>query len=178
MRIAIIAAVSRNRVIGKNQKIPWQIPADLKLFREKTRGSSVIAGRLTFLSIIKAIGKPLPVRTNYVVSSSLDYEHDDVVVVPNIVTAIKMCKELQKKKVFVIGGQRIYKEALALADEMLLTHINIEVENGDTFFPEFDQNNWIVVHGEKMTDEKSGIEFYFSTYTRKERGGQDGTGIC
>jgi dihydrofolate reductase len=123
MRISLIAALSRNRVIGLENRLPWRLPEDLKRFKELTMGHPVLMGRKT----AESIGKPLPGRLNLVVSrTGLSLKE-----------AIDRARESGTDELFVIGGEQIYRQTLPLADRLYLTLVDSEVE-GDAFFPEWD----------------------------------------
>jgi dihydrofolate reductase len=153
MELVIIAAVSENNVIGKDGKLPWHIPEDLKRFKELTLNHSVVMGRKTF----ESIGKALPDRINVVVTRDTSYQPVDVVVVHSFEEAIKMCKNYEKT--FVIGGQSVFAEAMPLADRLEITEVHKEVD-GDTYFPEFDRNDWV------ETSREDHDEYSFVTYVR------------
>lgn len=155
--IIIIAAVSDNNVIGNKGELPWKIPEDMKLFKSLTYGNVVIMGRKTFESLGK---KPLPGRTNIVVSNSLekDFEYK---VTDSLEEAIKTARE-ENKDIFIIGGASIYKQALPLADMMCISHIKGNFV-GDTFFPDFDLSEW------NIREEKKFDDFTFRIYVRKPR---------
>ncbi|RMH68731.1 MAG: dihydrofolate reductase [Gemmatimonadetes bacterium] len=141
----IIAAMTADRVIGKDGTIPWHIPEDLKLFKRLTLNNTVIMGRRTF----ESIGNPLPQRHNIVVSQSLSpQEHFDIV--PNISEAIALAEQ-HLKPIFFIGGACIYDEALPLVDRLVISWIKGKFE-GDTYFPEVDFTEW-VVQGRRMYDQ-------------------------
>ena len=132
MRITLVAALAKDRVIGRGSEIPWRLPADQRQFRELTIGHHVILGRLTF----EAIGKPLPKRTSVVVSRSQS-EIAGAIVVPTLERALEVAREAGEDEAFVIGGGEIYRLALPLADALVLTRVHATVE-GDVFFPPFD----------------------------------------
>lgn len=129
MKVCLIVAVSNNDVIGKEGRIPWNIPEELKYFREKTTGHAVVQGRNTLVSI----GRALPNRKNYVVCSE-DPQVVDVEHCLSLTDAINKAREAGHEKLFVIGGERMYRDAKALADELYITRVNVEVVDGDTFF--------------------------------------------
>jgi dihydrofolate reductase len=129
MIISIIAAVSNNNVIGKDNKLPWHLPGDLKRFKELTTGHTIIMGRKTF----ESIGRPLPSRRNIVVTRNKDYKADGVEIIHSIKEALDLVKN--EDEVFIIGGEEIYKLALPMANKIYLTRINKEYD-GDAFFPE------------------------------------------
>lgn len=128
MKLALIVAVARNRVIGKEGKLPWHISGDLKRFKRLTTGHTVLMGRRTF----ESIGRPLPNRRNVVVSSSPQQGVETYTTVPEALEALK-----DEERVFVIGGGQLYACLLDSADELYLTLVDKDVE-GDTFFPPYE----------------------------------------
>lgn len=136
-KISIIVAMSDNRAIGKDNKLPWFIPEDLEWFRENTVGKPVIMGRKTH----ESIGKKLPGRLNIVVSKDKSYIplNNQVKAVTSLKEAISLCVEYEE--IFIIGGEQIYREAINIADKMYITRIEITI-NGDAYFPEYDNKLW------------------------------------
>ena len=156
--ICIIAAVSRNGVIGSNGRIPWKIPGEQKLFRQLTTGNVVVMGRRTY----EEIGRPLPDRLNIVVSSTRNFSGENLVTATNLSDAIRLAGE---KDIFISGGRQLYKEALSLADRLYITEVDLTVE-GDTFFPEFDPelyNREILAHCDGE------IPYTYVLYTKKNQ---------
>ena len=135
MRLALIAAVSRNKVIGIKGQLPWHLPADLKRFRELTVGKPIIMGRATYDSI----GRPLPKRLNIVVSSNPAFSAPGCSVAGSLAQAIELAGVVDE--VMVIGGQSLYQEALPLADHLYLTEVDTTIE-GDRYFPAYDPDQW------------------------------------
>lgn len=129
--IALIAAYTQNKVIGKNGIIPWKINGEQKRFKELTTGNIVIMGRLSY----EEIGKPLPVRTTIVISNSKKYEAENCFTCGSLAEALELAGN---KDVYISGGYRLYKEAIDIVDKMYITLINKEIE-GDTYFPDFDE---------------------------------------
>jgi dihydrofolate reductase len=163
MPIALIAAgAGAKRVIGKNNDLPWHFSSDLKFFKEKTMGHAVLMGRVTFESIVKRLGKPLPGRTNIVLTRSHAYNYDGA----QIVHSLADLENYKKGSdwLFVIGGAEIFNQTLHLADTIYYTHID-HAYDGDVFFPAIDPNTWNLID-EKPVSEK-GILLSFRTYTRK-----------
>ncbi len=152
--LTIIAAISKDRVIGKDGKIPWHIPEDLKRFRELTVGHPVIMGRKTF----ESIGRPLLRRTNIVITSNGNLP--GVITCKNIEEALAQAKELDSDR-YIIGGQRVYGETIVLADKLEITEVHGDYE-GDTFFPRIDSKDWEV----SLRQERK--ECSFVTYMRKK----------
>lgn len=136
-RIALIAAVARNGIIGRNNTLPWRLSEDLKRFKRLTTGKPVIMGRKTW----ESIGRPLPNRTNIVVTTQTGYTAEGCIVVHSLNEAITAAKEHGGEEIMIIGGAALYKEALTTADRIYLTRVEADVE-GDAFFPEVDWNQW------------------------------------
>jgi dihydrofolate reductase len=134
----IIVAMTEDWLIGRNGTIPWQIPEELRLFRELTIGHTLIMGRRTFQSI----GRPLPGRRNIVVSRSLP-PTPEVEICPDLETALALAEQGEKTKIFFIGGAQIYAAALPLADILHISWIRGEY-HGDTWFPPFSEAEWVV----------------------------------
>ena len=133
--IGLIEASSKNNVIGKNGKIPWKIKGEQKQFKELTTGNVVIMGRNSY----DEIGRPLPNRETIVISNTKKYIGENLHTASSVKEAIEFAKG---KDVYIAGGYGVYKEAIPLVDVMYITEININVEQGDVFFPEFDDNNF------------------------------------
>lgn len=131
MILSLIAAMARNRVIGRDGRIPWDLPEDRRRFREITMGHPVIMGRKTFAGI----GHPLPGRVTIVVTRQAEYRAEGCLVMPSLPAALTACADAAE--VFVCGGADLYREALPLADRLYLTLLHKNV-SGDTYFPPFD----------------------------------------
>ena len=159
--LAIIAAISDNNVIGKDNKLPWSIPEDLKRFRKLTIYCPVIMGRKTYISIIKHLGEPLDKRINNVLTRRKNYKARKGVQVFNSLDDA-IFNNWEHKKCYVIGGESVYEEALPLTKYLELTRVHKEVE-GDAFFPEVDYRDWNLVNSEP----KKGCTF--ESYERLER---------
>lgn len=155
--IGLIVARSKNNVIGKNGEIPWKIKGEQKQFKELTTGNVVIMGRRSY----EEIGHPLPNRETIVVSRTKKFEGDHVTTAQSVAEAIELA---QGKDVFISGGYSLYKEAMPLVDVMYITEIDLEVEDGDTFFPEFDVNDFEKTVGETFGEE---IKFTRTAYRRR-----------
>jgi dihydrofolate reductase len=139
--MALIWAMSRNRVIGRNNALPWYLPEDLKYFKRVTMGKPIIMGRKTW----ESIGRPLPGRTNIIVSRNTNFEAEGAKVVHSLDEAMEMAENIalinDGDEAVVMGGAEIYRQALSRADRLYLTQVHAEVE-GDAFFPEFDIERW------------------------------------
>lgn len=155
MKIIIIAAVSKNNVIGKDGSIPWHSKAELKHFKNTTMGFPIIMGRKTF----ESIGRALPGRENVVITSKPEKFADlnDIVVASSLEDAVSKMKAKNYEKLFVIGGGVIYNEAMNIADELLITRMPLDVK-GDTFFPEIKERDWELV--EAIENDEFNVERY------------------
>lgn len=139
MTISIIVAMSENNAIGKKGKIPWHLPNDLKQFKKVTIGHHIIMGRKTFDSI----GKPLPGRTNVVITHQKDLKIEGCEVVNSMGAALAIARLDNQEEVFIIGGASIYKSILSDAEKIYLTRVHTKVIEADTFFPQIDEKMWI-----------------------------------
>jgi len=155
MKISLIVAMASNRVIGDNDQMPWHLSADLKKFRQITTGFPIIMGRKTY----EAIGKPLPDRTNIIVSTNNDYQLDGCLVFNDIDSALAHAEKLAEQ-VFIIGGATLYEALLPVADMMYVTEIHQDFI-GDTYFPSFDINEWTEIEREDIDNDPS-VEFSYS----------------
>jgi dihydrofolate reductase len=160
--ISLLAAMDKNRVIGLNNDLPWHLPNDLKFFKEKTTGKTIIMGRKTF----ESIGRVLPKRKHVVLTKQkLDFPKE-VMVIHDLNEISEWNKTNPDKEYFVIGGSAIFNQFLPLADRMYITWID-EAFQGDTYFPLFDETEWTLtskVKGKK--DEKNPYDYYFLQYDR------------
>lgn len=153
--LSLIVAMAENRCIGIENRLPWHLPEDLKFFKRTTLGKPIIMGRKTFDSI----GRPLPERTNIVITRNSDWQHDGVVVVNTLESAIKAaenaCQYGGVEEAVVIGGEQIYCLALPYVDRLYITRVKAIID-GDAFFPEFDQSAWhIADKSEHLSDERN-----------------------
>ena len=141
MKLALICAMSENRVIGHDNGLPWHLSEDLKYFKRTTMGNCMIMGRNTW----ESIGRALPGRTSIVITTNTEYQAEGAEVVGSLQQAIERAKFVSKQtgslEAFVIGGAVLYQAALPLADTLHLTRVHAEVE-GDTYLHEFDESNW------------------------------------
>lgn len=152
MNLAIIVAQAKNRVIGVNNKLPWHLPEDLRYFKQVTMGKPIIMGRNTY----ESIGRPLPGRTNIVISRQESYAPKGVKVVSSLDAAIELAESVAMidgaSEAMVIGGGQIYAQALDKADRLYLTEVDAEIE-GDAWFPEFVRDDWKEVGREDFSAE-------------------------
>jgi dihydrofolate reductase len=157
--ISMIVARSRNHVIGRDNQMPWKISADLQFFKRITMGFPVIMGRKTW----ESIGRPLPGRRNIVVSRNQDYQATGGELVGSLDEALKSLSEF--RRVFVIGGEQLFKQAFDKADRLYITEIDLDIEGGDTFFAVPNESDWKEV--ERTPGAEGDITFSFITLERK-----------
>lgn len=163
MTVSLIAAASKNNVIGVNNELPWHMPNDMRYFKNTTWGMPVIMGRKTFESMNN---EPLSGRINVVVTSNTSYNADGAVVVNSFADALFVLKEADCKEVFVIGGGAMYKDTIDKAQRIYLTRIHTIVD-GDTFFPEIDEEAWkISSKKDCKADEKHSFDYTFEIWER------------
>lgn len=155
MATVIVAAVGRNGVIGVDGGLPWRIPEDLARFKRLTMGQALVMGRATF----ESIGRPLPGRTNIILTRRTDWEAEGAEVAASLDEAIAMASS-RHQIVFVAGGSEVYEAALPMADRLEITEVDAEPE-GDTWFPPIDPSLWEESHREEHPG------FSFVTYERK-----------
>ncbi len=159
--ITIVVAIGENRGIGSNNQMLWHLPKDLKHFKNITSGHPVVMGRKTY----ESIGKPLPGRTNIVISRKNDWFEEGILIVGSIKEALKFAKKIDEE-VFIIGGGNIYKQTIDLADKIELTTVKATIE-ADTFFPEMDGKVWVKTNETcHEKDEKNPYDFCFQTFER------------
>lgn len=167
MIISLIAALSKNRVIGKDNDLPWRLPDDMKYFMQTTSGHHVIMGRKNYDSLPEKF-KPLPNRTNIIVTRQKDFKAKDCLVVNSIEEGVAIANTNMETELFIIGGAQIYAQALPLAHYLYLTEIKAEIP-GDTLFPEIDKRHWLEISRKPHpVDERHHYAFDFVLYKRKE----------
>jgi dihydrofolate reductase len=155
MRCSLVVAMARNGVIGRANRLPWHLPADLAHFKRTTLGAPVIMGRKTW----ESIGRALPGRTNIVISSRADYAADGGIVAPSLERALAAAGDVPEA--FVIGGELIFAQALPRASRIHLTEIDADIE-GDTHFPAFDRGTWReTLLGSHAPDERNAFPMRF-----------------
>lgn len=181
IQVAQIAAISDNRCIGKGNDLPWHISADLQHFKQLTTEDTsadiqgiVIMGRKTFESMGS---KPLPKRVSFIISSQLDYAkqkgligHNRAYVQHDLQEALTQASQLatahQLKTIWLIGGERVFSEALPVTDRIELTHVDTEIIDGDAFYPQLPIDFRMTQKSNTMYDDKSGLSFTFATYQK------------
>lgn len=163
--LSLIVATSENNVIGHLNKIPWYMPRDLKHFSDVTKGHTVIMGRNTYESIVARLGKPLPDRTNIIVTRQTNFIAPGCIVVHSLEEALK--KAASQNEVFVIGGSQLYTEALPVTDKIYRTLIHTSIE-GDAFFSVLNRADWKLVESKfEAKDDKNPFDASYEVYIRK-----------
>lgn len=164
-RLSILVAMARNRVIGRNNKLPWHLPADLKHFKFLTMGQTIVMGRKTY----ESIGKPLSGRSNIIITRQAGYAVPGAIVVTSIDDALLLCEETSSinGENFIIGGETLYRQTLKICQRMYITEIQRDFE-GDVFFPEFDPDEWEETQRDKQISENdANLEYHFVVLDRK-----------
>jgi len=157
--ISMIAAVAGNGVIGKENKLPWNLPADMAYFRKITMGHTVVMGRRTF----ESIGGPLPGRCNIILTGNRNYHPGNCIVMHSVEEVLEYGKD---RDIFIIGGAEVYKSFMNRADMLYITLIDRDFE-GDAYFPEIDKSKWTVAsRTEWEKDESSGYRYCFIVYRK------------
>ena len=162
MTISLVVAASENNAIGKNNQLIWHLPNDLKFFKNTTWGFPVIMGRKSF----ESVNKPLPGRTNIVITTNPDWKAETVIVVNNLKDAIQKAAETNSKQIFIIGGGEIYKQSMDIADSIYITRVHADLE-GDTFFPLIDESKWKLTSNQDFeADEKHAYSYSFQIWEK------------
>lgn len=161
MSLSLIVAMTKNRVIGKDNQMPWHLPADLAWFRKNTTGKPIIMGRKTF----ESIGRPLPKRTNIVLSRQ-PFEHDGVIWKDSLESAVDFVRD--SEEIMLIGGGQLFNEYLSKADRLYLTEIQTELD-GDTFFPSINWDEWHIEFEQyRPADEQNPYDCRFLILLKKK----------
>lgn len=159
----IMAAKATNNVIGKDNDLIWHLPADLKFFKQTTKGHTLIMGRKTF----ESLANPLPHRDSWVVTRNKDYDAAGITVFQSIESALEAGEQKGLETVFILGGGEIYRQSMDIADKLIITEVHADFE-GDTVFPEIDLDEWEEVSREEhKADEKNKYDFAFVAYLRR-----------
>lgn len=163
MILSLLVAADEQNVIGKDNKLPWHLPNDLRYFKNLTWAMPILMGRKTY----ESIGKPLPGRKSIVITRNTDWTQDGVVVVHSIDAALAAAQEEEVKEIFVIGGAEIYRAAFLVAQRIYLTRIHHHFE-GDVFFPELAEEHWSLVKETPCSsDEKNKFAHTFQVWERR-----------
>ena len=164
-RLSLLVAMARNRVIGRNNKLPWHLSADLKHFKFLTMGQTIVMGRKTY----ESIGRPLPGRANIIVTRQAGYEVPGAIVVNTIDDALLICERTGSinGENFIIGGEELYRQTLKICQRIYITEIQRDFE-GDVFFPEFDPNEWEETQRDRhISENDTNLEYHFVVLDRK-----------
>jgi len=167
MIISLIVAASTNNAIGKDNKLLWHLPNDMKFFKNTTWGMPVIMGRKTFEALA---GDPLPGRFNFVITRNRSWDpgREKVQVEPDLTTALKKAAHTDCKETFIIGGGEIYKESMPIADRIYMTRVHA-VLDGDTFFPAIDESQWTLTSNlDFPTDDKHAYAYSFQLWEKNK----------
>src|SRR5690606_2110364 len=160
--ISFLWAEDENHLIGRNNDLPWRIPADLKYFKETTLGHPIVMGRKTY----ESIGKALPGRTNVILTRDENFEADGCIIFHTKDELLKLSKE-QQKEIFITGGAEIYRLFMDVVDRLYVTKI-LHTFEGDTYFPEVNWDNWSLISSKPgVKDEKNPYDYEFRIYERK-----------
>jgi dihydrofolate reductase len=167
MKLSLIVATANKNAIGRNNELPWYLPQDLKYFKSVTLGKPVIMGRKTF----ESIGKPLPGRTNIVVTRQKDWKFAGVLVAKSVEEALEIGQQFRNEQdslaeeIMVIGGAEIYRHALPIAKRVYLTRIDVNVDGADAFFPELPATQWKLI-SELPGDAEASLKYTFLVLER------------
>ena len=166
MTLSFIVAASDNNAIGINNELPWRLPEDLKFFKRTTIGKPVIMGRKTY----ESLGKPLPGRLNIMLSQNKGVQiPEGVVIAHTIQEAVSIASKEATDEIFIIGGGKIFEQALPMADRLYMTRVHTIINNADAFFPDIDHTHWKMVWDEKHNaDDRHAFDYTFQKYERIE----------
>ncbi len=163
MIISTIVAMGNNREIGRDNDIPWYLPEDLKYFKKKTLNRPIIMGRKCFQSI----GRPLPKRTNIIITRNPYYIVSNAFVTHSLPEALDIAQQNEEEEIFIIGGGGIYDLSKELWDRMYITEVDIDIPDADIFFPEMDMSKWkLVEENAHSKDEKNEYDYVFKVYDK------------
>ncbi len=162
MIVSAIVAATENGVIGKGNEIPWYLSGDFKYFKRTTMGHHIIMGRHTYISI----GRPLPKRTNIIITRNPYYVVSNCLIAHSIQEALELAHDNGEEEAFFIGGGSVYEKSMPYLDKIYLTVVHTELE-GDTFFPKLSEEEWNEVSAERHTaDEKNDFDYTFKVFER------------
>ncbi len=167
MIVSFIVAASTNNVIGKDNQLLWNLPNDMRFFKNTTWAMPVLMGRKTF----ESLGKPLPGRLNIIITRKEDWQPEGAIVVHSIAEAIKAASAADYAEGFIIGGGEIFKEAMPMADRIYLTRIDA-ILDGDAYFPGINAKEWQMVSERSFAiDDKHAYPYHFQLWERQKAGG-------
>ncbi|WJE54767.1 dihydrofolate reductase [Bacillus cereus] len=162
MIISFMVAMDENKVIGKDNKLPWHLPSELQYVKKTTMGHPLIMGRKNY----EAIGRPLPGRRNIIVTRNMNYHVEGCEIAQSVEEVFELCKN--EEEIFIFGGAQIYELFLPYVNKLYITKIHHSFE-GDTFFPEMNMKEWKEVFVEKgVTDEKNPYTYYYHIYEKQQ----------
>ena len=161
--ISLLVAAAENNAIGKDNKLLWHLPKDLRFFKNTTWGMVVIMGRKTY----EAVDKPLPGRVNIVITTQPDWQRENVLSAKNLADALQQAAATNCKEIFIIGGGEIYKQSMEIAGKIYMTRVHATLA-GDTFFPAIDETKWNLKENiDFEADEKHAYAFSFQQWVKK-----------
>jgi len=164
MIVSAIVAISKNRVIGRDNEIPWHLSGDMKFFKRTTMDHHVIMGRKTFMSM----GRPLPKRTNIVITRDLYFVASGCIIARSIEEALEIAFDNEETEAFIIGGGEIYQQSLRYWDKIYLTEVDVEIPDGEIFFPELNLDEWRTLSTDKFpADENNDHAYKIKVLERK-----------
>ncbi|MFA6274146.1 MAG: dihydrofolate reductase [Candidatus Paceibacterota bacterium] len=164
--ISLIAAIGKNNELGKQNQLLWDLPADMKHFREKTKGHSVIMGQKTF----ESLDRPLPNRRNIVLTLDKNFKADGIEIVYSLDEVLNLLEKTTKSEDenFIIGGGMIYKLFIDKVDKLYITHVNAEFKDADVYFPLIDPSKWQKTKSEKfLRNDLNKYDMEFAEYLKK-----------
>ncbi|MCA6449396.1 MAG: dihydrofolate reductase [Chitinophagaceae bacterium] len=162
MKVSLVVAAAKNNAIGKDNRLLWSLPNDMKFFKSTTWAMPVLMGRKTY----ESLGKPLQGRLNIVITRQHHWQPEGVIVVHSLAEAMEAAKKAHYKEVFVIGGGEIYKEALPVASKIYLTRVDT-APDADTYFPDIDPEQWQLTSEQPfMPDAKHAFAYHFQVWER------------
>lgn len=164
MLVSVIVAISKNNVIGRDNGIPWHLSGDMRFFKSTTIGHHVIMGRKTFHSM----GRPLPKRTNIVITRDPFFIASGCLIARTVEEALEIAYDNEETEAFIIGGGEIYRLSLPYWDKIYLTEVNVEVPDGEVFFPAIDWQNWRLLSAEPQpADAQNDYDFTIKVFENK-----------
>ncbi len=164
MKVSAIVACSLNRAIGRDNQIPWYLPADLRFFKQSTSGHHILMGRKTY----ESIGRVLPRRNNIIITRQEDYKVEGAIVLSSLLEGIEYAQNHRENELFIIGGGEIYRQALTVCHRIYYTEVEVKIPDATTFFPLLTEEDWELVSEEKHEkDEQNPYNYKFQIYERK-----------
>jgi dihydrofolate reductase len=166
MNVSAIVACSKNRAIGRDNQIPWYLPADLRYFKQVTSGHAILMGRKTY----ESIGRPLPKRSNIVITRQKNYQLEGCNVYHSLLEGVEAAKKMGEEELFIIGGGEIYRQALPICHKIYYTEVDLEIADATVFFPALQEKDWKLISAEAhQKDEKNPYHYTFKVYERTQQ---------